>query len=169
MTDAEYAALYRRLYRLFQNVTPLKTDCGRVCGGECCKGDAGTGMLLFPGERTALRVYEENGRRVAVCGGVCAREDRPLACRLFPFFPVAEGGRVTARVDPRAYAVCPLARQWRNVRFDRRFLRRVKTAGKLLQKDPACAAFMKEITEETMALYAEAARLLEPRAGAPEE
>ena len=37
---------------LLAEVTPLKTDCGRVCGGICCRSMEGeeTGMLLFPGE-----------------------------------------------------------------------------------------------------------------------
>ena len=35
---------------LLQSLTPLKTDCGRLCGCACCRGDEQTGMLLFPGE-----------------------------------------------------------------------------------------------------------------------
>ena len=35
---------------LLRELTPLKTDCGRLCGGACCEGDEETGMLLFPGE-----------------------------------------------------------------------------------------------------------------------
>ena len=31
-------------------LTPLQSDCGRLCGGACCQGDEQTGMLLFPGE-----------------------------------------------------------------------------------------------------------------------
>ena len=38
--------------RLLECVTPLKTDCGRACGGACCQPDEDGqgGMLLFPGE-----------------------------------------------------------------------------------------------------------------------
>ena len=38
-----------------KNVTPLKKDCGRVCGARCCRPLEGeeTGMLLFPGEAEA--------------------------------------------------------------------------------------------------------------------
>ena len=32
------------------DLTPLLTDCGRLCGFACCKGDEQTSMLLFPGE-----------------------------------------------------------------------------------------------------------------------
>jgi len=36
-------------------LTPLKGhDCGQLCSAACCKGDEQTGMLLFPGESTAL-------------------------------------------------------------------------------------------------------------------
>ena len=106
-------------------------------------------MLLFPGEQTALRVTENNGQRIAVCAGACERSARPLSCRIFPLFPcVDHNGKVRVRVDPRALGVCPLARQWENVRFDPRFRRRVKKAGKLLLRDPACAAFLREITAE---------------------
>ena len=149
MKQAEYPALYKRVYALFENVTPLKTDCGVLCGGACCRGDENTGMLLFPGEQTALRVTENNGQRIAVCAGACERSARPLSCRIFPLFPcVDHNGKVRVRVDPRALGVCPLARQWENVRFDPRFRRRVKKAGKLLLRDPACAAFLREITAE---------------------
>ena len=29
------------------DLTPLLTNCGRLCGFACCKGDEQTGMLLF--------------------------------------------------------------------------------------------------------------------------
>ncbi len=37
---------------ILAEVTPLKTDCGKVCGARCCRSLEGeeTGMLLFPGE-----------------------------------------------------------------------------------------------------------------------
>ena len=140
---------YKKLYHLFDLVTPLKADCGRVCDKACCRGDESAGMLLFPGERSALPVKEAQGRRFVLCGGTCGREQRPLSCRIFPFFPtVDDQGRVTAVVDPRGCAVCPLVRQAENVRFDPRFARRVKKAGKILVKDSACLAFLREVTEE---------------------
>ena len=38
-----------------KELTPLKADCGRVCGARCCAPLEGeeTGMLLFPGEAEA--------------------------------------------------------------------------------------------------------------------
>ncbi len=149
MTKQEYAALYRWVYALFSDVTPLPADCGALCGRACCRGDENTGMLLFPGEQTALRVIERESRRFAVCSGACRREERPLSCRIFPFYPAVEAdGRITARVDHRGYALCPLVRQAENVRFDPRFLRRVRAAGKLLCRDAACRAFLRELRQE---------------------
>ena len=140
---------YKKLYQLFEGVTPLKTDCGALCEKACCKGEDTVGMLLFPGEETSLPAVEAGGRRFVLCGGTCQRENRPLSCRIFPFFPAADAkGRITAVIDPRGLSVCPLVRQAEHVRFDPRFARRVKTAGKLLAKDPACLAFLREVTEE---------------------
>ena len=39
-----------RARALLDTLTPLKSDCGRLCDGACCRGDDSTGMLLFPGE-----------------------------------------------------------------------------------------------------------------------
>ncbi|MEG1472022.1 MAG: hypothetical protein RSD76_06230, partial [Clostridia bacterium] len=39
---------------LLADVTPLKTNCGKLCGGACCQADESgeNGMLLFPFEET---------------------------------------------------------------------------------------------------------------------
>ena len=44
---------------LLLNLTPLRQDCGALCGGACCTPDEEdrSGMMLFPGER-ALDVYK---------------------------------------------------------------------------------------------------------------
>ncbi len=140
---------YKRLYRLFDRATPLPVDCGAVCGKACCAGDEKTGMLLFPGEETSLPVFESEAGRVAVCGRTCRRSERPLACRIFPFLPLPdENGRIRAVPDARAVPVCPLARLARDVRFSRRFLRRVKKAGRILMRDPECAAFLQKLGDE---------------------
>ena len=140
--------LYRRAFRLLGNFTPLKTDCGVLCGRRCCHGDADTGMLLFPGEATVLPVREAGGRRVAVCGGRCSRETRPLSCRLFPLFPVPDGrGGLTAAADPRG-AICPLVRHAAQVRFSHRFRARVAAVGRLLLCDADCRAFLEHVWAE---------------------
>ncbi len=155
MNKETAAALYRRLYRLFDGVTPLKTDCGVLCGAACCKGDGKTGMRLFPGEETSLPAAETPDGRFALCCGACEREARPLACRIFPFFPIPDkNGRIAVQADPRAVNLCPLARQAQAVAFDRRFLRRVKKAGVLLAKEPECLAFLRETAAEFEEIYA---------------
>lgn len=140
---------YAKIYKLFDDCSPLKADCGLLCEKRCCRGDENTGMLLFPGEETALTVKHINGKRLAVCDGSCDRTQRPLSCRIFPFFPVINGkGKITVSPDYRGLAVCPLLSHRDEVIFDRRFLRRVKKAGKLLKKDRECADFLKEISGE---------------------
>lgn len=90
--------LILKAYELLDRNTPLKTDCGRLCGSLCCKGDSKTGMWLFPGEEfffeelsgfTVLNCDGNFGYKEVVCKGVCDRKTRPLACRLYPFFPLS--------------------------------------------------------------------------------
>ena len=74
--------------------------------------------------------------RLLLCSGRCAREDRPLACRLFPLFPyLGEDSRIRAVYDPRAYRVCPLVRLREQVPLDREFVRAVRRAGRILAAD----------------------------------
>ena len=114
--DAAVAAAREKL----KNVTPLKKDCGRICGARCCRSLDGeeTGMLLFPGEAEAYaglegwEVRETARGSLLLCPGTCSREERPLSCRLFPLLPLIGGdGSVRVVTDLRAKAVCPLARQ----------------------------------------------------------
>ena len=133
------------------SLTPLKGhDCGQLCGAACCRGDESTGMLLFPGETTSLRVTDlPDGNRLAVCDGSCSRDQRPLACMLFPFFPtVDEDGKVYSEIDARAYSVCPLAAHCDEVAFDTAFIKAVKKAGVILAGDEACFDFMQNITNQ---------------------
>lgn len=156
----DHKLLYEKLYRLFDGATPLKTDCGVLCEKACCGGDAQTGMLLFPHEETPLQVIAADGRRLAVCDGVCDRSSRPLSCRIFPLFPALdENGRIRVVADLRGAGICPLARHSEDVIFDPRFVRRVKKAGKLLASDPACGAFLEEIGGELAALAELKARM----------
>ena len=139
--------VYDKARRLLNGVTPLKADCGQLCGKSCCKGDSRTGMLLFPNEETTLNVIENNGRRLAVCGGKCERGERPLGCMMFPFFPVEDGG-IKIVSDYRGINICPMVAHRDEIKFSRRFMRRMRSAGKVLYSDPECAAFMREIAEE---------------------
>ena len=153
MPQTNYERLYRKAKGIIGDKTPLKKDCGIICGGACCKGDGNTGMLLFPFEETSLSVTQNNGVRLAVCNGSCERDKRPLSCMIFPFFPyLAEDGRIRAVPDIRGYNICPLVREFSSVRFDRAFLRRVKDVGRLLAADEECRAFLYETSREIDAI-----------------
>lgn len=111
---------------LLRVLTPLKPDCGKICGAACCRcdEDGQGGMLLFPEEE---RLYSPlppgfslsrddavmPDMRLLTCSGECDRELRPLACRMFPLTPLLamrEGQeKLSVRMDPRAFAVCPLS------------------------------------------------------------
>ncbi len=145
-----------RAYALLEELTPLTTDCGAVCGGRCCQESADSeGMLLFPGEETLLSGEEgytirpAEGGYLLTCGGTCDRTRRPLSCRIFPLFPyVTEEGRVKAVYDPRGYRMCPLVRECAHVPLSRDFVRAVRRVGRILMADPAQADFLRQNSRE---------------------
>ncbi|MBQ6601655.1 MAG: hypothetical protein IIX36_08420 [Clostridia bacterium] len=148
--NGKYQRLYKKAKNIMQDKTPLKKDCGLLCGKACCKGDAETGMLLFPFEETSLPVTEKNGVRLCVCDGSCNRRERPLSCMIFPFFPyITRDGRIKVIPDIRGSGICPIVRNFTETKIDRRFLRRVKKVGRLLSEDDECRAFLEEISRET--------------------
>ena len=140
---------------LFDDLTPLSTDCGRLCTGRCCRPMEGenTGMLLFPGEEA----YYENlpgytvkatpAGQLLTCSGTCEREDRPLSCRLFPLIPVLRADGVKVATDLRAKPVCPLARQGKSALLPR-FVEVVRTCGELLAEDEAQRRFLEKLTHQ---------------------
>ena len=147
--DNKKQRLYKKAKRIIGDKTPLKKDCGLICSGACCKGDRQTGMLLFPGEETELNIIENNGVRLAVCDGRCDRSERPLSCMIFPFFSyITPEGRIKVIPDIRGFDVCPLVRNFSEVKFDRAFLRRVRQAGRLLKEDEECKAFLLDTSRE---------------------
>ena len=149
----------RRARELLETLTPLKTDCGRLCEGACCQGDENTGMLLFPGEDafydgcTFARIIPagfELGSAPAqlfVCNGTCKRENRPLACRLFPLFlKFKEEGVTKLRMDVRAKAVCPLT-DYGIKALDTEFKQAARAAYDILLEDEACAAYLRDLDD----------------------
>jgi len=137
-------------------VTPMKTDCGRLCGAACCQPDEDGmgGMYLFPGEENLIeaaawaRVEEEPngpgeaGAKLLSCAGQCDREKRPLACMLFPLSPFFDGaGRVDVRLDARARPICPLACGRRSGLSDA-FVTAARAAMALIAEDEEGAAFL---------------------------
>ena len=138
-----------------ENVTPLKRDCGRICGAACCRApqEEETGMLLFPGEEEAYSgrpewtIQETAMGPMVICSGTCDRGERPLACRMFPLLPALRDGTVTAVTDLRAKSVCPLARQGRSA-LDPAFRDAVREAGEQLLREERQAAFLRKLTAE---------------------
>jgi len=150
--DAAVSAAREKL----KNVTPLKRDCGRICGARCCRPLEGenTGMLLFPGEAEAYAgkdgfVVRKTARGdLLLCSGVCDRNERPLSCRLFPLLPViGDDGKVRVVTDLRAKAVCPLARQGKSA-MDPAFADAVREAGEILAAEDEQAVFLDMLEEE---------------------
>lgn len=135
------------------DATPLKRDCGRLCGAACCQPDETglNGMLLFPFEETYYRrpiegfpfrlvdddTLFKGGKRL-VCEGTCPREHRPLACRIFPLRirvqadALGDHAHCTAELDPRAWCVCPLLEQGGLRAMDQAFIAAVARAGDAL-------------------------------------
>ena len=139
-----------------KNVTPLKKDCGRVCGARCCRPMDGeeTGMLLFPSEAEAYagkegwEIRKTPRGELILCSGRCDREDRPLACRMFPLLPlIGDDGEIRVVTDQRARAVCPLARQGKSA-MDPAFIDAVREAGRLLAQSDEQAVFLELLAEE---------------------
>ncbi len=148
-TTGNYAAFYRLIYDTIGGLTPLDYDCGSLCGKACCKGEE-NGMLLFPHEEEALdlsayTVNERDGLLLLRCDGRCERENRPLACRIFPFFPtIMPNGRIAVRPEAGAFKLCPCLQHIDCIRFDKLFLRSVRRVGRLLSIDDDCRAFLTE-------------------------
>lgn len=152
MANALDAVLRARA--ILRDVTPLKNDCGRACGGACCEPDEDGqgGMLLFPGEEAlyaplpggfslSLDSFVVPGALFLICAGRCDRENRPLACRLFPLLPKMKEGEVRAVRDGRAYAVCPLL-PGGLCAFDPAFVLAVRQAGEILYACPEHRDFL---------------------------
>lgn len=155
MKHTDYNALYNKIFKILGDLTPLKVDCGVLCSSACCKGDDNQGMLLFPYEETVLSVINtETGGRLAVCNGSCNRNERPLACRIFPFFPTVDGkGKVFIEKDYRAQMLCPLLEHSDEIIFNPKFFKALKKVGKLLAKDNDILSFLQSSTEEIDTYY----------------
>ncbi len=157
----------RNAYACLSSCTPLRGDCGRLCQRACCHGDKGEGMLLFPLEEElfvnaeGFDIIEREGfGRLLVCNGKCLRRQRPLACRIFPLFPLIyeENGETNLKIirDPR-FSACPLSSG--EIRLDPRFVRSVRLAGKYLMRDEIQRRFLTDISEELIEILSLRERL----------
>lgn len=159
MTDKEFAfSLLEKAYKLTENVTPKKYDCGELCGGACCKNlstlSSESGMMLLPFEKEFLiengacgYTYKTDteGTDYLVCEGKCNRKFRPFACRVFPYYADFSGKRIKIKKDIRAAAICPVINARVHSRANIYFLRNVKKAVHILCKDK----FIKRDFEKT--------------------
>ena len=132
--------LIRRAYEYLDNVTPLKTDCGRLCDKACCKGEGE--IWLLPDEEMLFRdkdgfeIKYLDGEYNLKCTSLCDddRSIRPFCCRIFPYFPIVKknGEYLSVRLitDPRGTSFCPMARG--EAECERSFARAVRKAVRLL-------------------------------------
>lgn len=136
--------------QLLTDVTPLNADCGALCGRACCRADESgeNGMLLFPLEE---RYYENDSDFIVhsdgriVCGGHCQRDNRPLACRMFPLI-ILKNGKV--KMDVRAWPVCPLMESGKQG-LSQAFVQKVAEAAQILMADETQAAFIQKLNHIT--------------------
>lgn len=140
---------YNSLYKLFDNVTPLKKDCGLLCSKACCKDtDEECGMLLFPFEEMIMKSVsygrcdtteceygEDKNAYIFFCDKPCDRYTRPLACRIFPLMPYKkEGSPLKIIMNPAAKKICPLARSLSVSMLEPEFVRNVRKASNRILK-----------------------------------
>lgn len=150
----------KKAYDCLSHETPLGFyDCGRLCDGLCCRGDC-KGMWLYPDEeelfagKEGFEVCETEGNYgypMVICSGECNRDERPLACRIFPLFPlvIEEGGEIKVRVirDPRA-GMCPIIRSSKRVTPS--FIRSVRMAARYVIRDEKNLEYMKAVSLELL-------------------
>lgn len=140
------------------DVTPLREDCGRLCGAACCAGDEDGGMLLFPGEDcllpdascTTLDLPGYGEATLVRCSGHCDRNSRPLACRLFPLAPVPTAHGWEVVLDWRGRGVCPLTHKPLGaLRQD--FVQKAREAYRLIGQTPQGNAFLQALHQSVQA------------------
>lgn len=144
--------LISKAYELLESVTPLRYDCGKLCSSKCCKGDGKTGMWLFPYEEDILKGIDgfeiidcdgNMGYKMVVCNGVCDRKTRPLACRIYPYFPMITENGYDVRADIRGISGCPVL--YNNIKPDYKFIRQVRKVARLFDRDEELRSYLKDI------------------------
>jgi hypothetical protein len=154
--------ILKSAYEILEKITPLRKDCGSLCGSACCsstgEGEDETGMYLFPGEAELLAGNEDwlsitylehisPGLYLARCKGACPRNLRPIACRIFPLTPYLTTNEILQiKMDPRADFVCPLARSLSRQDLRPEFVSAVRKASTLLISDPSIKAYITSLS-----------------------
>ena len=162
-TDSE---ILLEAYSYLNEVTPVKFDCGRLCGSACCgenagpEGEEGMGMWLLPGEKELLEgevgyTFKKNESETdcLICSGTCDRDFRPFACRIYPYYASLKQlpeGRIMIKIkpDPRSFISCPLVSPYavRKYRPSAGFVKNAVRAVRLLLSRPAFRSELLEIS-----------------------
>ena len=165
--------LYKKAYRMLNNHTPLKLDCGVLCDKACCKtpindidstNNLKKGMLLFPGEEmlfektsdewfdiipSDINLCDGTNIKLLICKGWCDRNYRPLLCRLFPLFGyINDSNKLDIRMDIRGNSICPLVKSISPEELNLFFRRRDKEVFTLINQDPLIHDYLKLISDE---------------------
>ena len=157
-------SLLKQAYSLLDEVTPLKYDCGLICGGKCCHSDStgaveNPGMLLLPEEEkltsdASFIIEESDDGKVLICNGKCDRALRPFSCRIFPFYAsIGKDGSVSLKKDPRAFNTCPVAIKEKGTRHSVYFHRNAVRAIRILMKDEDFKRELKKTSDFCDGLY----------------
>lgn len=150
------SACIKKAYEYLSYNTPVSFDCGKICNKKCCKGNDNDGMLLFPGEEEIFRenenfeiYYDDRYESLAViCKGPCNRTERPLSCRIFPYFIYFDekNGKFSAAPDIRALDFCPLLSE--KYEIDRKFMRALRIASAKICENNEISEFLIKITKK---------------------
>ncbi|MCL2336551.1 MAG: hypothetical protein FWC60_03920 [Firmicutes bacterium] len=147
---------YQFLYRLTAAPTPLKSNCGDLCGSICCQPGKqdNLGAYLFPGEEIMFTrsedwlLWEEQDPAdydfplswpkpvyFVRCNGACPRDMRPLACRFFPLAPhLHRDGRLQLLYETMELPYqCPLITA--HYTLEAKFIHTVQQAWQLMLTD----------------------------------
>ena len=150
--------IYKKVYSIIGDLTPIKADCGELCDKRCCKGSDEEGMYLFPFEellfedtkdwlsisKSDFNYTLDRYADLAVCHKPCPREKRPLFCRIFPLTPyVDDEGNFSVIMDKRAMGMCPLAFALDINELDKEFVDAVYEAMSYLMNYRMIAKFIK--------------------------
>lgn len=126
---------WQAIYRLLNKVSPIDSDCGKLCGAICCTCgdpyDDELGIYLYPGEEK-LHSRKEDWLEWSVENAedfdfpkswlgsiyfvkcktppICPREKRPLQCRTYPLTPYLDENGVLELLynDEELPYTCPL-------------------------------------------------------------
>ena len=152
---------WQAIYRLLDRVSPIKYDCGTLCGAICCTcketSEEELGIYLYPGEEK-LHSRKDNWLEWTVedaedfefpdswIGKIyfvkcktppkCPRSERPLQCRTFPLSPYISNCGVLELIknyEDLPYS-CPLIDK--DIPLNDNFIRATYTVWSHLIKDP---------------------------------